>query len=283
MTPPLFAATRPDTSRFALARLGLAAERPSFRPGLPRHFDCGLRYGGVGMDDEVTDFSPAATWRRSPLSRDAVNRILASSRLKLSSEDHAEALRLVLAKLSDMMVLESLSRPVAAAKVKALSKAFDELIEACATIAGDPIWAANPPPLPPLEWTSAMISWKHRESVAAKKPGRKSDNLDLAIYPHLLAFFALAYKRKASYTLNGPTIRFLTAFFVEMAAAFNVPQSDETFARAVARWKVPSPEHLREKVRMFIPDSLADTVPEMLFTYMLDPFDLPSRGGEKSH
>ena len=280
---PLFAATRLGTQCFVLARLGLAAERLGLHPELPRRSLRGVRCGGVKVDDDITDFSPAATWRRSPLSRDAIDRVLASSRLKLPIKEHVEALRVVLAKLADMMVFESLTRPAAAANVKTLSKAFDELIEAFAKILREPGWTANPPPLPPSEWTSAMVSWKHKESVAAKKFGRKADNLDAVIYPHLLAFYALAYNRKASYTLNGPTIRFLIAFFVEMTAAFDVPQSDETFARAVARWKVPSPEYLREKVRTFIPVSLEDAVPEMLLTYMLNPFDLPSRGGEKSH
>ena len=231
------------------------------------------------MHDEITDLTPEAVWYRSPLSRAAVDRILAAPKLRLPIEEHTEALRLVLAKLADLAVFWSMQRPAKQSQSKSLSEAFEKLLAAHVAIHQEPGWPANMPPGLPAEWVSAMKVWQLSEFGPRKAAGRKTDALDAEMFPRLLAFFELTYNKRPSYTRGGPTLRFLTTFFVEMETTLARPQETGTMTYAMAKWTVPSEETLREKVRRFLPASLTEILPQALFTQILDPVDLTQVSG----
>ena len=163
-------------------------------------------------EDEPLTF--AGIWHDSPLVRDDVIRILTAPRLPIVLADTVEGLiETTLAHIAGTAFkLRLWKREVPGQTRERIRQHFVGLTKAVMSIE----LVINSPPQIPSEWGMDMAAWLG-EPPAKTIKGSPMIEHDWYIVPMLLAFYEVVYDRSASHTVDGPTERFITEFFL----AFN--------------------------------------------------------------
>lgn len=204
------------------------------------------------MKRPAIDLSPSAVWQRSPLTREAIDRIIAAVKHDPGAEFPAELPRLVIATLAHWHYSISLEGREAEGSRRIAMDAYIAYAKAAAKI---PWWDQDPPPSPPAAFLEEMTRWIERRPKE-KGRGAPEDTFRGVVFWDLVAVIHSIFHRPATQTADGPTVRFITAYFREMNAfVMATNRTAETLLDSEAasvqakRWEVPIAATIQGRVR----------------------------------
>ena len=165
---------------------------------------------------------PTSIWKRSPLDRFAIDRVLSSAKIPLTVQsDKEEAIRATLALVLDFAIPHILIYPKEANKnqLSEYLTVFGNLVDQVNKLAT----FRNAPPKPPEDWVAEVSKWATETYLEAPENGSPRKTGQATFFIYLLAFYEFAYQRKPSHTPDGPTFQFIGAVCREMKAAIVDP------------------------------------------------------------
>lgn len=232
------------------------------------------------------DLRPEYVWNRSPLKREAIDRILAAGErrrgVRAVSRDpnNEEAIRLTLAAIADMLVpfASMRRRPISTDEYHGIEAAFLKLVGLLADVRE----AANGPPAVPVLWAAAMSRWLIGFGLTDKSEHK---SFDQRAYPLLIGVYARVFHPAAPSTArDGPTARFIESFFREMNESLQKATWNPPLRPDVEPFKMPSLDTVRNRIREHKEEAMGQqTILFLDYLYNEARTHLTNRGGANLH